>query len=122
MREVVVTGYGEVRRRDLTGSISSVKMADFHKAPVRSFEEALAGRVAGVQVSSVDGQPGAEMKVVIRGNNSVTQDNSPLYVVDGFPMENSDNNAINPAEIVSIEVLKDASAAAIYGARAPTAW
>ncbi len=117
MREVVVTGYGEVRRRDLTGSISSVKMAEFHKAPVRTFEEALAGRVAGVQVSSVDGQPGADMKVVIRGNNSVTQDNSPLYVVDGFPMENPDNNAINPAEIVSIEVLKDASATAIYGAR-----
>ncbi|RPD40020.1 TonB-dependent receptor [Chitinophaga barathri] len=117
MREVVVTGYGEVRRRDLTGSIASVKMADFHKAPVRSFEEALAGRVAGVQVSSVDGQPGADMKVVIRGNNSVTQDNSPLYVIDGFPMESSDNNAINPAEITSIEILKDASATAIYGAR-----
>lgn len=117
MREVVVTGYGEVRRRDLTGSIASVKMADFHKAPVRTFEEALAGRVAGVQVSSADGQPGADMKVVIRGNNSVTQDNSPLYVIDGFPMESPDNNAINPAEITSIEILKDASATAIYGAR-----
>ncbi|WP_119080009.1 TonB-dependent receptor [Chitinophaga alhagiae] len=117
IREVVVTGYGEVRRRDLTGAIGSVKMADFQKAPVRSFEEALAGRVAGVQVSSSDGQPGADMKIVIRGNNSVTQDNSPLYVIDGFPMESPDNNAINPAEITSIEVLKDASATAIYGAR-----
>ncbi|MGX5820899.1 SusC/RagA family TonB-linked outer membrane protein [Chitinophaga lutea] len=117
MKEVVVTGYGEVRRRDLTGSIGSVKMSDFHKAPVRSFDEALAGRVAGVQVSSSDGQPGADVKIVIRGNNSVTQDNSPLYVVDGFPLENPDNNAINPAEIVSIEILKDASATAIYGAR-----
>ncbi len=117
IREVVVTGYGEVRRRDLTGSIASVKMADFHKAPVRSFEEALAGRVAGVQVSSADGQPGAATKIVIRGNNSVTQDNSPLYVIDGFPMENPDNNALNPAEITGIEVLKDASATAIYGAR-----
>ncbi|MGN6510667.1 MAG: TonB-dependent receptor, partial [Chitinophaga sp.] len=117
MKEIVVTGYGETQRRDLTGSIASVKMEEFHKAPVRSFEEALAGRVAGVQVSSSDGQPGAEISVVIRGNNSVTQDNSPLYVVDGFPMESPDNNAINPAEIVSIEVLKDASATAIYGAR-----
>ncbi|MBO9153449.1 TonB-dependent receptor [Chitinophaga sp. GCM10012297] len=117
MKEVVVTGYGETRRRDLTGSIASVKMEDFHKAPVRSFEEALAGRVAGVQVSSSDGQPGADMRVVIRGNNSVTQDNSPLYVIDGFPMESPDNNAINPSEITSIEILKDASATAIYGAR-----
>ena len=117
INEVVVTGYGELRRRDLTGAISSVKMADFHKAPVRTFEEALAGRVAGVQVSSADGQPGADMKVVIRGNNSVTQDNSPLYVIDGFPIESPENNAINPAEITSIEVLKDASATAIYGAR-----
>lgn len=117
MKEVVVTGYGQVLRRDLTGSIGSVKMSDLLKAPVRSFEEALAGRVAGVQVSSADGQPGAAVNIVIRGNNSVTQDNSPLYVVDGFPMENPDNNAINPAEIASIEILKDASSTAIYGAR-----
>lgn len=117
MKEVVVTGYGQVLRKDLTGSIGSVKMADLQKAPVRSFEEALAGRVAGVEVSSADGRPGAAVKIVVRGNNSVTQDNSPLYVVDGFPMENPDNNAINPAEIASIEVLKDASSTAIYGAR-----
>jgi len=117
MKEVVVTGYGEVLRRDLTGSIASVKMSDLQKAPVRSFEEALAGRVSGVEVSSSDGQPGAAVKIVVRGNNSVTQDNSPLYVVDGFPMENPDNNALNPAEIASIEILKDASSTAIYGAR-----
>lgn len=115
--EVVVIGYGEVKRRDLTGAVGSVKMADMQKAPVISFEEALAGRVAGVRVSSADGQPGAEINVVIRGNNSVTQDNSPLYVIDGFPQEAGDNNAINPAEIESIEVLKDASSTAIYGAR-----
>lgn len=116
--EVVVIGYGESRRRDLTGAVSSVKMKDMQKAPVRSFEEALAGRVAGVTASSDDGQPGASVNIVIRGNNSITQDNSPLYVVDGFPMENPNNNAINPAEIESIEVLKDASSTAIYGARA----
>lgn len=116
--QVVVIGYGQVKRRDITGAVSSVKMSDLKKAPVRSFEQALAGRVAGVTAASDDGQPGALVNIVIRGNNSLTQDNSPLYVVDGFPLENPDNNAINPAEIESIEVLKDASSTAIYGARA----
>ncbi len=117
LNDVVVIGYGTVKRKDLTGSVGEVKMADMEKAPVASFDQALAGRVAGVQVSAADGQPGSGMQIVIRGNNSVTQDNSPLYVVDGFPMESPDNNVINPAEIASIEVLKDASATAIYGAR-----
>jgi TonB-dependent starch-binding outer membrane protein SusC len=116
--EVVVVGYGAVAKKDLTGSVGTVKMADIEKAPVRNFEDALAGRVAGVTASADDGQPGASVNIIIRGSNSLTQDNSPLYVVDGFPMENPDNNAINPAEIESIEVLKDASATAIYGARA----
>jgi TonB-dependent starch-binding outer membrane protein SusC len=115
--EVVVVGYGTVKKKDLTGSVGSVKMGDLEKAPVRDFEEALAGRVAGVTATSSDGQPGASVNITIRGNNSLTQDNSPLYVIDGFPMENPDNNAINPAEIESIEVLKDASSTAIYGAR-----
>ncbi|MFM6982595.1 MAG: SusC/RagA family TonB-linked outer membrane protein [Chitinophagaceae bacterium] len=115
--EVVVVGYGEVARRDLTGAVGSVKMNDLQKAPVRSFEEALAGRLAGVNVTSSDGQPGSDINIVIRGNNSVTQDNSPLYVIDGFPIENPNNNAIDPNDIESIEVLKDASATAIYGAR-----
>ena len=115
--EVVVIGYGEVRKGDLTGSVGSVNMADFQKAPVRSFEEALAGRVAGVQVTSPEGQPGAGSDIVIRGNSSVTQDNSPLYVIDGFPMETPNNNVINPSDIESIDILKDASATAIYGAR-----
>jgi TonB-linked SusC/RagA family outer membrane protein len=115
--QVVVIGYGKIKKRDVTGAVSSVKMTDLQKAPVRSFEEALAGRVAGVTASSDDGQPGAPVNIVIRGNNSLTQDNSPLYVIDGFPVENPDNNAINPAEIESIEVLKDASSTAIYGAR-----
>lgn len=115
--EVMVIGYGEVSRRDLTGSVGSVNMDDLQKAPVRSFEEALAGRVAGVQVVSNDGQPGAASTITIRGNSSISQDNSPLYVIDGFPMENPDNNALNPSEIESIEVLKDASSTAIYGSR-----
>jgi len=116
--EVVVIGYGTQRKRDLTGAVAKVDISDLQKAPVRSFEEALGGRVAGVSVTSSDGQPGSANNIVIRGNNSITQDNSPLWVVDGVPIENPNNNAINPADIESIEVLKDASATAIYGARA----
>ncbi len=115
--EVVVIGYGEVQRKDLTGSVGSVNMQDIKKAPVGSALEALAGRVAGVQVTSESGKPGSEMNIVIRGANSLTQDNSPLYVIDGFPIENANSNVLNPDEIASIEVLKDASATAIYGAR-----
>lgn len=117
LNEVVVIGYGQVSRKDLTGSVASVKMNELQKAPVRSFEEALAGRVAGVNVTSADGQPGSAINIVIRGNNSVTQDNSPLFVIDGFPLENPENNSLDPNDIESIEVLKDASATAIYGAR-----
>lgn len=117
LNDVVVIGYGSVRRKDLTGSVAQANMADMRKAPVNSFAEALAGRVAGVQVSSADGQPGNEMRITIRGNNSVTQDNSPLYVIDGFPIETGSANLINPEEVESIEILKDASATAIYGAR-----
>lgn len=122
--DVVVVGYGTQKRSDLTGSISSVSMKDMLKAPVKSFDEALAGRIAGVQVVSSEGQPGASIDIVIRGGNSVTQDNSPLYVIDGFPVENPGSesvnpiNAIDPADIESIDILKDASATAIYGARA----
>lgn len=117
LSEVVVIGYGQVNRRDLTGSVGTVNINDLNKAPVKSFDDALAGRIAGVQVTSPDGQPGASPEIIIRGGNSVTQDNSPLYVVDGFPIENYTNNAINPSDIESIEVLKDASSTAIYGAR-----
>jgi len=117
LNEVVVIGYGTSLKKDLTGSVGSVDMKDIQKAPVASFDQALAGRVAGVQVSASDGQPGDGMNIVVRGNNSITQNNSPLYVVDGFPIENSLNSTLNPAEIESIEVLKDASATAIYGAR-----
>lgn len=117
LSEIVVIGYGEVNRKDLTGSISSVNVADLAKAPVSSYVDALAGRVAGVQVTSPDGQPGAAPAIVIRGANSVTQNNSPLYVIDGFPIEDFNNNSINSSDIESIDVLKDASSTAIYGAR-----
>lgn len=118
LNEVVVVGYGQVNRKDLTGSVGKANVQDIQKAPVASFAEALGGRVAGVQVTSQDGQPGGGINIVIRGNNSVTQDNSPLYVIDGFPIDNPNNNTLNPADIESLEVLKDASATAIYGARA----
>ena len=115
--EVVAIGYGTMRKIDMTGSAASVQTTELAKAPVKSFDDALAGRVAGVQVSSADGQPGSMPNIVIRGANSLTQDNSPLYVIDGFPMENNNNNAINTNDIESINILKDASATAIYGAR-----
>jgi TonB-linked SusC/RagA family outer membrane protein len=117
LEEVVVVGYGTQKRKDITGAVSKVAVKEIQMAPVRSFEEALAGRAAGVQVTSSDGQPGASSNIVIRGNNSVTQNNSPLYVIDGFLIENPDNNIINPKDIESIDILKDASATAIYGAR-----
>ncbi len=117
LNQVVVIGYGAVDRKDLTGSVASVNITDFAKAPVTSFDEALAGRVAGVSVAGADGQPGSVSNIVIRGPGSITQDNSPLYVVDGFPMEDADNNNINPNDIESIDILKDASSTAIYGSR-----
>jgi TonB-linked SusC/RagA family outer membrane protein len=118
LADVIVVGYGQATRRDLTGSVSQVKMEELQKAPVLSFDQALAGRVAGVQVMSGDGQPGNEgISIVIRGANSITQSNAPLYVVDGFPLESSENLSINPEDIQTISVLKDASATAIYGAR-----
>lgn len=114
----IEVGYGVVRKKDLTGAVGMVNMEDISKAPVQSFDQALAGRIAGVQVSSNEGQPGSEgINIVIRGANSLTQSNSPLYVIDGFPIEDADNAALNPDDIASISILKDASATAIYGAR-----
>lgn len=115
--EVVVIGYGTVKRKDITGAVAEVKMDDLAKAPVSSFDQALAGRIAGVQVNSNEGQPGSEINIVIRGGNSLTQSNSPLYVIDGFPIEDFSNAALNTDDIESISVLKDASATAIYGSR-----
>lgn len=115
--DVVVVGYGSVKKSDLTGSVSQVKMGDLVKAPISSFTEGLAGRVSGVRVSSSDGQPGVTQDIVIRGVSSLTQSTAPLYVIDGFPVENPASAAINPSDIESINILKDASATAIYGAR-----
>lgn len=117
MDDVVVIGYGEVKRKDLTGSVGSANVADMAKAPVATFQDALAGRIAGVQVATSDGQPGSTSNVLVRGGNSITQSTAPLYVIDGFPLESSYSNMINPDDIASIEVLKDASSTAIYGAR-----
>lgn len=116
--EVVVVGYQEVKKKDLTGAVAKVNMEDLLKTPSSSFDQTLGGRIAGVNVSSGEGMPGGTMNIVIRGNNSLTQDNSPLYVIDGFPVEDPTIAAtINPSDVESVDVLKDASATAIYGAR-----
>ena len=115
--EVVSIGYGTVSRRDLTGSVSKVDMGEIMKAPVTTFDQALTGRVAGVVVSTSDGALGTEANITIRGNNSLTQSSAPLYIIDGFPSESSMATSLNSADIESIDILKDASATAIYGAR-----
>jgi TonB-linked SusC/RagA family outer membrane protein len=115
--EVVVIGYGEVNKKDLTGSVGLIKMDELRKAPVPALDQALAGRIAGMAVNANDGQPGSEMNIVIRGGNSLTQSNTPLYVIDGFPVEDFSLSSLNPGDIQSINILKDASATAIYGSR-----
>ena len=114
---VVAVGYGDVRRRDLTGSIGKANMSDLAKVPVANVASALSGRIAGVNVTSQDGGPGDNFNIVIRGAGSLTGSTAPLYIVDGFPQETSTMSALNPNDIESIDVLKDASATAIYGAR-----
>ena len=115
--EIVNIGYGTTTRRDLTGSVAKADLGTMMKANVTSFDQALGGRIAGVVVTTGDGSLGAEANITIRGNNSLTQSNAPLYIIDGFPSEGSFATSINPADIESIDVLKDASATAIYGAR-----
>jgi TonB-linked SusC/RagA family outer membrane protein len=118
LNEVVVVGYQEVRKRDLTGAVAKADVNALVSTPVSSFDQTLGGRLAGVNVSSSEGMPGGAMNIVIRGNNSLTQGNTPLYVIDGFPVEDPEiASSINPSDIASIDVLKDASASAIYGAR-----
>ncbi len=114
--DVVVVGYGRVRKRDLTGSVSSVSSRDITSYPAPGALLSLQGKTTGVQVLQNSGAPGAPITVRIRGANSLLGNNEPLYVVDGFPLT-SDPNAINPNDIQSIEILKDASATAIYGSR-----
>ncbi len=113
--EVVVIGYGTVSKRDLTGSVASVSSEKIAAVPVSSAAEALTGKLAGVNITTTEGSPDAEMKIRVRGGGSLSQDNSPLYIVDGFPV--SSISDIAPSEIESIDVLKDASSTAIYGAR-----
>ena len=122
--DVVVVGYGSQKRADVTGSISSVKEEEFNQGVVSNPGQLLQGKVAGVNVSMVSGEPGASQNVIIRGIGSLRSGTTPLYVVDGFVLDNSATgvasnplNFINPDDIASIDVLKDASAAAIYGAR-----
>ncbi len=115
--EIVAVGYNTVRKKDVTGAVAQVKAGDIVKSPVTNYDQALAGRVAGVQVSAADGTPGEGLNIVIRGGNSITGDNSPLYVVDGIPMEDFDPASISSHDIKDFDVLKDASASAIYGSR-----
>jgi len=135
LNEVVVTGYGTARKKDLTGAVQSVKAKDFNKGVVTSPDQLIQGKVAGLQVTNNSGQPGGGATIRIRGASSVRSGNGPLFVVDGVPLEGGSGRPgiglpnigdspggnplafINPADIASIDVLKDASAAAIYGSR-----
>lgn len=135
LQEVVVVGYGTVKKSDLTGSVVSLKTKDMTPGANINLQQAMLGRVAGVQVYQKSGEPGSAMSVKIRGVSSITAGNDPLYVIDGIPVNdgapvggngvgfvNNPNprntlNSLNPADIESIEILKDASATAIYGAR-----
>jgi TonB-dependent starch-binding outer membrane protein SusC len=114
--EIVVVGYGTVKKKDVTTSVSSVSTKDLDERPIISAAAAIQGKAAGVNVIQPNGEPGAGMVVRIRGNTSINASNDPLYVVDGVPM--SEINFLSPNDIESIQILKDASSAAIYGSRA----
>jgi len=113
--EVVVIGYGTVKKSDLTGAVSSVTAESFEDQPITRLEDAIQGRAAGVTVAKSNGQPGSNFKIRIRGVNSITGNNSPLVVVDGI--QGVDLSSLNPNDIQTIDVLKDASATAIFGVR-----
>ncbi len=115
LNDVVVIGYGTVRKKDLTGSVSSISDKQISNIPVSNVSEAMTGKMAGVNITTTEGSPDADVKIRVRGGGSLSQDNSPLYIVDGFPV--SSISDIAPSEIQSIDVLKDASSTAIYGAR-----
>ncbi len=117
LEDVVVIGYGAVKKEDLTGSVTNVKMGDIRDNPVLSIDQALQGRVAGMVITSTDGEPGSDAVIRIRGTRSITASNDPLIVVDGVMDAVGSLNDVNPADIEAISVLKDASATAIYGAR-----
>lgn len=113
--EVVVIGYGTARKSDLTGSVASVSGADLKKVPIANIAETLTGRVAGVSVTSSEGSPDSEVKIRVRGGGSLSQDSSPLIIVDGFPVNSM--NDISPSDVENLTILKDASSTAIYGSR-----
>ena len=115
LEEVVVVGYTSKARKDLTGSVGSVSGKKLEAVPVTSAAVALQGKISGVQVTTVDGEPGADVNIKVRGGTSITQTNEPLYIVDGFQV--SSINDIPPGDIQSIDILKDASLTAIYGAK-----
>jgi len=117
LEDVVVVGYSTQRRREVTGSVSSISAKQLKDVPLTNAAEALQGRLAGVQAISAEGGPGADVVIRVRGGGSITQDNAPLYIVDGVQVENA-LNVISPQDIATIDVLKDASTTAIYGARA----
>ena len=116
LNDVVVIGYQTVRRKDLLSSVSSVTSKQLRDVPLNSAEEALPGRLAGVQVTGSEGSPDAQVLIRVRGGGSITQDNAPLYVVDGIQVDNA-LSTLSPQDIESIDVLKDAAATSIYGAR-----
>jgi len=129
--EVIVIGYGTVKKSNLTGAVSSVKTTEIQQTPMTSIDQGLVGRASGVQVTQSSGMPGAVASIRVRGSSSLQGGNEPLYVIDGFPVysgtgfgetggkvQMSGLSTINPSDIESIEILKDASATAIYGARA----
>src|SRR2546421_4182575 len=125
LNEVVIIGYGTARKKDLTGAVSVITEKDFVKGPITTPEQLIAGKIAGVQISSNSGQPGAGSRIRIRGGTSLNASNDPLIVIDGVPLDNNGISGspnplslINPNDIESMNILKDASAAAIYGSRA----
>ncbi len=115
--DVVVIGYGSVKSSDLTGSVANVKMGELRDSPLSSIDQVIQGRVAGVDIMSTSGDPGATTSIRIRGTRSINASNEPLIVVDGVMDAVSDLNDINPADIESVSILKDASSTAIYGSR-----
>lgn len=123
LKEVVVVGYGNRQRADVTGAVATVSSQDIKNIPVASLDQALAGQAAGVHVQQTTGAPGGGIKIRVRGSGSIGAGDDPLYVIDGFPISDNYNHSqnpiasINPNDIESISVLKDASATSIYGSR-----
>ncbi len=115
LEEVVVIGYGTMRKRDLSGAVASVNADQLKDIPVASVAQALTGRLAGVEITTSEGSPDAEVRIRVRGGGSITQDNTPLIIIDGFPADRISD--IPPSDIESIDVLKDAASSSIYGAR-----